>query len=263
LTGLIAVLVVGVVHAASEKIHTKPRAPQPQVVPPPLGIPGHWHLVLDSEFDGSHLPAGWKSGWLAAGVTRPVETIEDDCYSPGNVTFPGDDTMHLNVTRVPSACDGVRRPFTGALVSTDPFDQRGSGFQYTYGVLQARVYIPADGNRVADWPQVWADGQYWPMDGEDDLMEGIRGKACFHFHDPLGGPGNCDPTLKPGWHTVASDWQQGSVTYYYDGIRVGSITSGVTSSPMFLILANTTTPDSPDNQRPESMRVQYVRVWQS
>ena len=28
----------------------------------PIGIPGTWHLVLDSEFDGTGLPADWRSG---------------------------------------------------------------------------------------------------------------------------------------------------------------------------------------------------------
>ena len=55
-------------------------------------------------------------------------------------------------------------------------------------------------------------------------MEGLSGVICWHFHDPLGGPGGCDTAITPGWHTFASDWQPGSVTYYYDGQDVGSIT---------------------------------------
>jgi beta-glucanase (GH16 family) len=232
---------------------------QKNASPQPLGIPGRWHLVLDSEFNGTRLPVDWKAGWLASGVTRPVNSYEHDCYSPSNVTFPGDGSMHLNVTAAPSVCAGVRRSFTGALVSTDPNHGRGAGFQYTYGVVQARVYLPAEGAALADWPAVWADGQNWPTDGEDDIVEGIDGQACFHFHDSLGGPGRCLSSFSPGWHTFASDWQKGSVTYYYDGVEVGSITSGITSDRMFLLLNNTTTAHRPIA---DSMRVQYVRVWQ-
>ena len=249
---------VGVV-ALIRTRHSSPRGTA-QVSLRPLGIRGTWHLVLDSEFDGSKLPPDWQLGWLARGVTNPVNPIEEDCYSPHNVTFPGDDTMHLNVSAVPSTCGGVRKPFTGAMVTTDPDDGEGPGFQFTYGVVQVRVYIPADGTQIADWPTVWADGQHWPYDGEADLIEGVNGRACFHFHDALGGPGKCDPQIKPGWHTVAADWQPGSVTYYYDGTKVGSITSGITSAPMFLLLDNTTTRHHPIA---DSMRVQYVRVWQS
>jgi beta-glucanase (GH16 family) len=256
LAGLIAVLAVGAFYAV--------RARPARAGLEPLGIPGNWRLVLDSEFNGKHLPAGWKAGWLAGGVTPPTNVLEDDCYSPRNVTFPGDGTVHLSVTAVSSVCRGVWRPFTGALINTDPDDGRGSGFQYTYGVLQARVYLPEHRSGVADWPAVWADGQDWPQDGEDDVIEGLYGQACYHFHylsrsGQQTGPGNCAPRFRSGWHTVASDWQKGSVTYYYDGRRVGSIRSGITSEPMFLILDYTATTDSPT---PDSMRVSYVRVWQ-
>jgi len=233
--------------------------------PQPVGIPGNWSLALDSEFDGSSLDTSvWRTGWFGSGVTVPVNSYEDDCYSPGNVTFPGDGSMHLNVTASSSTCGGVTRPYTGAIVTTNPSDGRSSGgFQYTYGVLEVRVYVPADGTQIANWPAVWADGQSWPNDGEDDLMEGLNGQACFHFHDVLGGPGNCDSKVTPGWHTFASDWQPGSVTYYYDGAKVGSITTGITSAPMYIILDNTVYPGESNITKADSMAVSYVRVWQS
>jgi hypothetical protein len=229
--------------------------------PQPLGIRGQWHLVLNSNFDGPHLPAGWKTGWLADGVTPPANSLEADCYSPHNVSFPGDGTMHLSVTSTPSACRGVRRPFTGAMVTTYPRRRQNRGFQYTYGVLQARVYLPAHGSGLADWPAVWAVVQpSSPVYGEDDVIEALNGAACWHFHDRDSESGGCDTAIKPGWHTVASDWQKGSITFYYDGRRVGSITSGITSDPMFLAVDSSTSTDSPIS---DSMRVQYVRVWQS
>jgi beta-glucanase (GH16 family) len=232
--------------------------------PEPLGIPGHWKLVLDSEFAGPSLNTRiWRDGWFGTGVTNSPGN-EGICQSSKNVTFPGDGTMHLNVTMSRSTCQGGQTyPYTGALVSSDPQDGRSSGgFQFTYGVLQARVYVPASAAQITDWPAVWAAGQNLPRDGEDDIMEGSTGQACYHFHDPLGGPGGCDPTLVPrGWHTFASDWQPGSVTYYYDGVKVGSITSGITNSPMFIILSNGgATADTAI--KPDSMQVKYVRVWQ-
>ncbi|MCU1490376.1 MAG: hypothetical protein JWM85_1781, partial [Acidimicrobiaceae bacterium] len=65
------------------------------------------------------------------------------------------------------------------------------------------------------------------------------------------------------WHTYGADWEPGSVTYYYDGAPVGRVTSGITSSPMYLILNLAI-----DNQfggrklAPADMLVDYVRVWQ-
>jgi beta-glucanase (GH16 family) len=233
----------------------------------PAGITGRWRLVLNSEFTGPRLPAHWHTGWLGSGVTAPVNRSELACYSPANVTFPRDGTMHLNVTSQESSCGGETRPYTGAMVTTDPglgsaAAASSTGFEYTYGVLEASVYIPAAGARIADWPAVWADGQNWPVDGEDDLMEGIDGTACFHFHDPLGHRGGCDHKLTPGWHTFASNWRPGSVTYYYDGRTVGTVATGVTSEPMYVLLDNTVSPRGAKVTSRASMRVRYVRVWQ-
>lgn len=204
----------------------------------------------------------WQTGWFGSGVTAPIAPSELACYNPANVTLPGDGSVHLALTDTPSTCGGVQKPYTGALLSSNPSDGRaGGGFQYTYGVLEARVYVPASGSQTANWPAVFTDGQSWPTDGEDDVMEGLSGELCFHFHSPSGGPGQCVAGAAAGWHTFASDWEPGSVTYYYDGVRVGQITTGVTSSPMYIILVNTTSAASPQ-VAPAAMRVDYVRVWQ-
>jgi len=231
----------------------------------PIGIPGTWKLVLDSEFNGPSLNTSiWKYGWTGsgAGLSKPANGNEIDCYSPHNAYFPGDGTLHLDVTAASSTCGGVTRPYTGAMINTNPARGRG-GFQYTYGVLEAKVYLPADGTALANWPGVWADGQDWPYDGEDDLMEGIYGMACWSFHNPAGFDHVCLHNFTPGWHTFASDWQPGSITYYYDGVDVGSDTSGITSSPMYIILDNTVHVGEPEYTTPDSMQVQYVRVWQA
>ena len=95
-------------------------------------------------------------------------------------------------------------------------------------------------------------------------MEGLSGQACWHFHDARGAPGSCSSaTFTGGWHTFGADWEPGSVTYYYDGAAVGTITSGITSSPMYVILnLGTDHSNSGPLQAPATMRVDYVRVWQ-
>lgn len=231
----------------------------------PVGILGRWNLILDDEFNGPSLnPAIWQAGWYGSGTTDPVNSLEDDCYSSNNVTFSGDGTVHLKVTATPSTCDGTTKPYTGALLSTNPYDGRASGgFQYRYGALEARVYIPASGSKVANWPAVWTVGQSpWPANGEADVMEGLGGRACFHFHSTSGAPGKCVAGGYTGWHTFASDWEPGSVTYYYDGVKVGQIKSGITSSPMFVCVDNTVSSSSLGLAKPADMQVDDLRVWQ-
>ena len=131
--------------------------------------------------------------------------------------------------------------------------------------MKARVYIPPAGVEIANWPTVMTLGQEWPQDGEDDILESLEGTVCAHFHSLVNvdaGLGACDRYLTPGWHTVASDWEAGSVTWYYDGAEVGRITEGVTSAPMYLVIVNTVSEKGPAVTRPATMRVAYVRVWQ-
>lgn len=234
----------------------------------PLGIRGKWRMILNSPFTGTTLnTAVWRTGWFGTGITGPVNSNEIACYSSGNITMPGDGAVSLSVTRTPSRCSGNRRNYTGAILSSNPLDgrHRGGGFQYRYGVLQARVYVPG-GLRVANWPAVITLGQNWPTDGEDDVMENLEGTVCAHFHSPGYAPGgnlgNCDPTVTPGWHIVSSNWEPGSISWYYDGVEVAHAARGVTSEPMYIVLLNSVSTKAPGLARNASMRVSYVRVWQ-
>jgi beta-glucanase (GH16 family) len=229
-----------------------------------LGIPGHWRLTLNSTFSDDRLDSAvWRPGWFGTGITGPVNQHEETCYSSDNVVFPRGGGVSLEITKQRSTCDGLRQPYTGALLSTNPEDGRTSGgFQFRYGVLQAKVYIPGDGRLIADWPTVMALGQQWPKYGEDDVMEGLGGSACFHFHNRRGQAGGCAMWVTGGWHTFASDWQRHSVSYYYDGVLVGKVVKGITSKPQYIVVLNTVSARDPQVARADAMRVAYVRVWQ-
>jgi hypothetical protein len=93
-------------------------------------------------------------------------------------------------------------------------------------------------------------------------MEELGGTAAYHFHSPSGGPGAGPRGRYAGWHIYAADRQPGSVTYDFDGGRVGTIRSGITHSPMYLILNNGVdhTLGGP-SAGPATMRFDYVPVW--
>ena len=96
-----------------------------------------------------------------------------------------------------------------------------------------------------------------------DIAEGLSGLICWHFHYANGAPGGCQSGLAGGWHTFGVDWEPGSITWYYDGTPVGTVTSGVTGSPMYLIadLALDDTYGGPI-AAPATLRIDYIRVWQ-
>jgi beta-glucanase (GH16 family) len=233
-------------------------APAPAGVPGPPGDAASWHQVFDDEFDGSSLDASkWSTGWYGSGITAPVNPEELECYDPAQVV-EGAGELDLNLVAESESCGGQTRPYASGLIST------AGKFSYTYGYVEVRAWLPGTGT-INDWPGIWADGQSWPTDGELDVVEGLGGLACWHFHDPQGAPGGCaaGSSYTGGWHTYGADWEPGSVTYYYDGTVVGTITTGVTSAPMYLILDL-----AADNAyggplaAPATMRVDYVRVWQ-
>ena len=223
----------------------------------PSGIAGSWKTVFSDDFSGSALnTAKWSTGWLAPGITKPVNSEEMDCYDPAQVGVSGG-TLELTAIQKTETC-GSTEPYASGLITSN------GKFEFTYGAVEARIYTPAapDGS-IANWPAFWSDGQSWPADGENDVMEGLGGDACFHFHSPSGRPGGCasgeyDYT---GWHTYGADWEPGSVTYYYDGVRVGQITLGITSAPQYLILDNAVGGGG-TTVVPSTMMVDYVRVWQ-
>jgi beta-glucanase (GH16 family) len=252
-----AVAPLGTVTAPTNTPNTSPGAAQP------TGIPGNWRLVLNSTFNGDALDTTiWRAGWFGNGITGPVNPHEEACYSPDNVTF-SDAWVNLAITQEPSTCGGVRKPYTGALLSSNPADGRANGgFQFKYGVLEAKAYIPSAGRLIADWPTVMALGQQWPKYGEDDVMEGLSGTPCFHFHNQRGQAGGCAAWVTAGWHTFASVWKPNSVEYFYDGVLVGKVVKGVTSRPQYIVLLNTVSARAPQVARADVMRVAYVRVWQ-
>ena len=232
--------------------------------PMPTGVPGDWTLKFDDEFNGTGLDtANWSTGWFGSGITSPVNSQEEDCYDPAQVA-ESDGVLDLTLIQKSEDC-GISDPqYTTGLVST-----KGK-FSFTYGFIEARVWLPsAPGNpgEAADWPGVWLDGQNWPEDGEIDIAEGLDGRVCAHFHgpaDPQGigagnGTGCPGGTYTDGWHTFAANWEPGIITYYYDGIDIGSVTSEVTSAPMFVVLDYAA---GHPFQAPVTMKIDYVRVWQ-
>lgn len=236
--------------------------PSPPSAPPgppgPPGDPSSWHSIFDDEFDGSSLDTSlWSTGWYGSGITGPVNSEELECYDPSQVVEASGE-LDLNLIAQSESCSGQTRPYTSGLVST------AGTFSFTYGFVEVRAWLPG-GSTVSDWPALWTDGQSWPADGELDLAEGLGGQACWHFHDSQGAPGGCEPgsASTGGWHTFGADWEPGSVTYYYDGNVVGSVTSGVTGSPMYLILDLAVDSEyGGPIQAPATLRVDYVRVWQ-
>ena len=240
--------------------------------PQPVGdIAGPWNLVFNSEFNGSSLDASqWSTGWFGSGYTGPIDPTYGLDVSAASQVSVGGGSLQINAILKANTSPYGTSPYTSGVIttmtSTYPWTAPAL-FSFTYGYAEARIWLPANGSKIADWPAFWllatALSHTYP-NGEIDILEGIGGTAEAHIHSSLDqGPLTGGGTYVGGWHTFAADWEPGSVTIYYDGVSIGSFTTQIPSTPMFLLLdLDVSTSLSPPAIAPATMMVDYVRVWQ-
>jgi hypothetical protein len=202
-------------------------------------------LVFDDEFNGSALDTTkWSSSWFNQdGVMNNTST------SPANVSVAGGIlTLTLSSTSV------------GALIATNPTGGASTGFQMTYGYIEARILFAGQGSTCDDWPAFWTDGQSWPQDGEIDIAEGL-GTLTSNYHSNAGA--NNSNTIAGNWcgswHTYGVDREPGINTIYWDGQPIRSYPSNDGGAPQYIILniGSGQGTDAPGT----TMQVDYVRAW--
>jgi FG-GAP-like repeat/Glycosyl hydrolases family 16 len=242
-----------------------------QAEPLPNGVPGTWALLLNEEFSANGLnTALWTPEW-------PSGPMSGQCTSPSLVSQPGNGYLYLQVKAQESTCGGTKHPDTGSLVESNPADGKPghSGFLYSYGYVEWRVYIVGWGGEaqgcpkggcIPDWPALWSFPEN--EENEIDTMEGLHGKACHTWHhhvSPIEETQGCQSGSYAGWHTYGVDWEPGVLTFYYDGAKVGEeVKSGyINSTPQYLIMDDVP-PGSYGGELvvPDEIVVDYVRVWQ-
>jgi len=228
----------------------------------PPGDPSSWNLVFNDDFTSFNSSIWNLSRYDGGGITTGFNSQEEECLDPAQTTV-GDGAADLNIVSQSTSCGGETKPYDGSILDTD------GKWTFTYGYVEAKVWLPSAGGVIADWPAIWAVGSNWPTGGEIDILEGLDGEACWHFHYGTSGDpqsqGAClaGSSYVGGWHTFGADWEPGSVTWYYDGNDVGTVTTNVTGDPMYLIasLAVDQSYGGPI-QAPASLRIDYIRVWQ-
>lgn len=209
-------------------------------VGPPSGIVGS--LLLN--YSGSQLLANWNK-----------VTVGSNQSGGGTYGLDGGGNLVLTTSGVGNNSAELQSPIS-------------------YGpniIAEAMVMFTDDGTgAIGGWPAWWMTGPGpWPTTGEIDIIEGLGGDATMNFHYGSAAspqqtgpyPSNPPPNLTPGvWHTGTVVWTPSSIQYYWDGQLEYSVLNNVTSTAMTLLVDITTDPGNP-SATPNSMSVQYVRVW--
>jgi hypothetical protein len=216
------------------------------------GPTGTWAIHFQDEFNTNALDTTkWSTGWFGTGLSQPVQSQETACYDPKNVVLSGG-SMNLIAEAKAQTCGGKTRPYTSGAVQTR------DKYQFTHGYIEARIYLPGSGSTVYNWPAFWTTD--YPYTGEIDVMEGLSGDACAHFHP---GGVNLGCGGGSGWHVYAADWSPTGVTVYYDGKKIGGTTLKRSSSDA-IIIGNQMSPEGEHGGpvvAPATMSIDYVRVW--
>lgn len=249
-----------------------------------LSDPATWPLAWSDEFDGAAgarpARANWMydiGGWGWGNNERQFYTDDQE-----NVRLDGDGNLVLTVAGGDGslACHYGPCDYTSARLLTK------ARYEFQYGRIEARIKVP-DGFGL--WPAFWMLGNdidqvSWPKSGEIDIMEfvgrrpneilgtihgpGYSGSSSFGAELDLGAPVSDD------FHVFAVEWRPDHIAWFLDGVQYHEAAPAdvapnawVFDHPFFVILnvavgGNLGGPVDPDMALPQSMAVDYVRVYQ-
>ena len=251
--------------SGAQRVRVRLRRAHPGTTP--VGQSGAWTLVFQDEFAGAAVDtAKWEPSWFGGvGLSQPVNTAEEACYNPAQLSVSGGTLKIALATNSNPACQtkaSTQAPYQAGLINTR------NSFLYTYGYIEARINLPGSGGLAHNWAAFWSTGDNWPVTGEIDVLETLgTHKPGWNYHYDDGGAQAQGGTVDmdgTGWHVYAAKWEPGAITYYYDGAQVGQVTGPevVEDVDHYLVLDYTvSTAIAGTPVVPATMEVDYVRVW--
>jgi beta-glucanase (GH16 family) len=243
-------------------------------------------LIWWDEFNGpagaSPDPSKWSFDTGGGGWGN--EELESYTARPANAELDGEG--HLVITARAekyTGSDGITRSYTSARLQTL------NTFQLQYGLIQARIKLPAGQGLVTQFwmlgSEAYESAEAWPGCGEIDTMEVLGSEpnvvnGTLHAPwpwapDGVEGTAKSTTPLSEGFHIYGVQWQPENITFLLDGrvyktITPADLPAGAAwpfKHPFFLLLdlaVGGVWPASPNasTQFPARMLVDWVHVWQ-
>ncbi|HEX7443694.1 MAG TPA: glycoside hydrolase family 16 protein, partial [Acidimicrobiales bacterium] len=240
------------------------------MAPPGARVSTAAATIFDDGFDGSSL----GSQWVALDRPGDASNHEVGCYRPANIAETGGNLAIT--TQVDPSCSGYR--YTSGMA-------QWSTFNFTYGTVEFRAKLAGG---IGTWPAVWMLGAncqqtnvttpdnvgtcHWPSPGSEeiDIAEVYGGNKTLVNEGLITSTTrgvDCRPIVSDvsaNWHTYDLVWAPGSLTWKIDGTTTCSTTSGVPTTPMFLMintaLGGVGGGPVDDSTLPQQSLVDYLRV---
>ncbi len=221
--------------------------PSRVVVDGPVDVDGR-RVVFDETFSGVDLDPVWSTchWWQVDGGCTIASNDEQQWYRPEGVVVRDGELQLTATADEQETTDGAVLPIRSGMVSTGPSsnDAESSGFEFTYGLVEVRAWLP-DGDGT--WPAIWllsADKTSLP---EIDILERYGDRpdvVTSHVHQSVDGERASARVetnglaLAGGWHTYSVDWSADAVVFAIDGVETGRVTDQdlIPTTPMYLIL---------------------------
>ena len=253
--------------------------------------PSGWSMVWSDEFDD---PAGTppdpaKWGYeIGDGTVNGIPGWGNDelqYYTDSTDNAATDGSGNLVITA--READGAYLCYYGLCEYTSARLVSKYKAEFAYGKIESRILVPDGADGL--WPAFWSLGTdidlvSWPQTGEIDIMEyvsRIPDEIFGTIHGPgyAGGQsfGNTYPFpggVATDYHTFTIEWQPDLIEWYVDDILYHTATPAdvapnewVFNDPVYLLLnmaigGNFGGPVSDETTFPQSMAVDYVRVYQ-
>jgi beta-glucanase (GH16 family) len=157
-------------------------------------------------------------------------------YEPSQVSIRGGSLQlsasHLDTTGRTATGAQKTYPYRSGMVTTYP------SLHFTYGYLQVVARVPSGPDL---WPALWLLPVNANPKPEIDILEGENTPRDYliAFHPNASGQpfGHVThtPNLAAGWHTFGINWQPGSLTWYFDGEVIATVTTDVPAVPMYFL----------------------------
>jgi beta-glucanase (GH16 family) len=252
--------------------------------------PAGWDLVWSDEFDDPAGtppdPANWtheigdgtinnNPGWGNSELQYYTDSTE-------NSATDGDGHLVITAREV----DGSLPCYYGPCEYTSARLISWHKAEFAYGRIEASIQVPQGAGL---WPAFWALGTDigevgWPQTGEIDIMEFV-GRQPNEIFGTLHGPGYSGGASFGGvydfgfpvydeYHSFTIEWQPDDIKWYVDGMLYHEADPAdvapnewVFNHPFFIIMnvaigGNFGGPVGPDTTFPQTLKVDYVRVYQ-